>query len=79
VANIAFHPEVSKETKSIHQAGNQHFVYQILPIESSSEQDSFKLPGMTCVEDSGLTYFAGLSLDENSTLQEIYDLFSKDY
>lgn len=80
VANIAFHPEISKEQANLFiRLGTSISYYQMCLLNLAVNKVSFKLRGNDYMlkDNDGRNYFADLSLDETSTLQEIYDLFLK--
>lgn len=79
VANIAFHPEVSKEQANLLiKLGANISYYQMCLLNLAVNKHSFKLRGNDyMLQDSNGQNYSDLSLNETFTLQEIYDLFLK--
>lgn len=79
VANIAFHPEVSREQANllIKQGANISY-YQMCLLNLVVNKHSFKLRenDYILLDNNGQNY-SDLSVNETFTLQEIYDLFLK--
>lgn len=78
VANIAFHPEVSKEQANLLiKLGANISYYQMCLLNLAVNKHSFKLRENDYMLEDSNGQYSDLSLNETFTLQEIYDLFLK--